>query len=123
MKQTIIRSLSLALVLVLLLSTVAFAAETSSAYIAVTSAYIIRSGDDVTVYFYIVGRNLMDTIGAKKILLYERVPNSNTWYLIEVFDSDDSQYASALLSTNTSAKSSSVTYTDIGNDFDSYPYQ
>ena len=112
MNKTIIRTVSLALILILLLSTIAFAAETSSAYISITNAYIIRSGDDVTVYFYIVGKNIMDEIGAKKILLYERVPNSNTWYLIEVFDSDDSQYASALLSTNTSAKSSSVTYTD-----------
>ena len=54
----------------------------------------------------------MDQIGAKKILLYERIPNSHAWSLVEVFDSDDSQYTSALLSTNASAKSSSVTYTD-----------
>ena len=112
MKKSYTRAVSLVLIFVLLLSTVAFAAETASAYISVTNAYIIRSGDNVTVYFYIVGTNLMDTIGAKKIFLYERVPNSHAWSLVETFDSDDSQYTSALLSTYASAKSSSVTYTD-----------
>lgn len=111
MKRTIIRTVSLALVLILLLSTIAFAAETSSAYISITNAYIIRSGDDVTVYFYIVGKSLMDQIGAKKILLYENNWD-NTWTLVKTFDSTDPQYTSALLSTNTSAKSSSVTYTE-----------
>ena len=112
MKKSIIRSVSLALVLILILSSVVLAAETASAYIAATNAYIIRSGDDVTVYFYIVGKGMMDQIGAKKILLYERVGDGNTWLLVKTFNSTDSQYASALLSTNASAKSSSVTYTE-----------
>ncbi len=54
----------------------------------------------------------MDQIGAKKILLYERVGNGNSWLLVKTFDSADSQYTSDLLSTNASAKSSSVTYTE-----------
>ncbi len=111
MKKTIIRAVSLVLVLILLLSTIAFAAETASAYISVTNAYIIRSGDDVTVYFYIVGTSMMDQIGAKKILLYENNWD-NSWTLVKTFDSDDSLYTSALLSTNASAKVSSVTYTE-----------
>ena len=111
MKKTIIKTAAIVLVLALMLSTVAFASVTSSAYISATNAYIIRSGDDVTVYFYIVGRNIMDKIGAKKILLYENNWD-NTWTLVKTFDSADSMYTSDLLSTNTTAKSSSVTYTE-----------
>ena len=112
MKKTILRTITFVLILALLFSSAAFAAVTSSLYIAATNAYIIRSGDDVTVYFYIVGRSLMDQIGAKKILLYERVGDGNSWLLVKTFNSTDSQYTSALLSTNASAKSSSVTYTE-----------
>lgn len=110
MRGRIIRSISLILVLVLLFSTAALAAETSSLYIAATNAYITRSGDNVNVYFYIVGCNFMDVIGAKKIYLYEQ--NGTTWSLVKTFDSDDSQYASHMIATNTSAKSDHVTYTE-----------
>lgn len=111
MKQRVIRSFSFVLVLALLISTAAFAAETSSLYIAVTNAYITRSGDDVNVYFYIVGRSAsMDVIGATKIYLYEQ--NGTTWSLVKTFDSDDSQYTSDMIGTNTSIKSSHVTYTE-----------
>lgn len=110
MKQRVIRSFSFILVLALLISTAAFAAETSSLYIAATNAYITRSGDDVNVYFYIVGRNFMDIIGATKIYLYEQ--NGTTWSLVKTFDSDDSQYTLDMIGTNTSIKSSHVTYTE-----------
>lgn len=106
-----IRSFSFVLVLALLISTAAFAAETSSLYIAATNAYITRSGDDVNIYFYIVGRDIyMDKIGATKIFLYEQ--NGSTWSRVITFDSDDSQYTSAMLGTNTGIKSSHVTYTE-----------
>ena len=111
MKRRIICSISLILVFVFLFSTVSFAAETSSLYIAATNAYITRSGDDVNVYFYIVGCDIhMDKIGATKIFLYEQ--NGTTWSRVITFDSDDSQYTSAMLGTNTGIKSSHVTYTE-----------
>ena len=111
MKQRVIRSFSFVLVLALLISTAAFAVETSSLYIAATNAYITRSGDDVNVYFYIVGRSAsMDVIGATKIYLYEQ--NGTTWSLVKTFDSDDSQYTSDMIAMNTFTKSSHVTYTE-----------
>ena len=111
MKKKTVRILAIAVLLVLLLSSVSYAAQTSSAYISITNAYITRSGDDVNVYFYIVGRAAsMDVIGAKKIYVYEQ--NGTTWSLVKTFDSDDSQYASHMIATNTSAKSDHVTYTE-----------
>ena len=111
MKRRIICSISLILVFVFLFSSVSFAAETSSLYIAATNAYITRSGDDVNVYFYIVGCDIhMDKIGATKIFLYEQ--NGTTWSRVITFDSDDSQYSSAMIATNTYTISSHVTYTE-----------
>ena len=111
MKQRVIRSFSFVLVLALLISTAAFAAETSSLYIAATNAYITRSGDNVNIYFYIVGRSAsMDKIGAIKIFLYEQ--NGTTWSRVKTFDSDDSLYTSDMIDTNTGAMSSHVTFTE-----------
>ncbi len=111
MKRRIICSISLILVFVFLFSTVSFAAETSSLYIAATNAYITRSGDDVNVYFYIVGcHTFMDRIGATKVYVYEQ--NGTTWSRVKTFDSDDSLYTSEMIDTNTGAMSSHVTYTE-----------
>ena len=111
MKRRIICSISLILVFVFLFSTVSFAAETSSLYIAVTNAYLTRSGDNVNVYFYIVGcHTFMDRIGATKVYVYEQ--NGTTWSLVKTFDSDDSLYTSDMIDTNTGAMSSHVTYTE-----------
>lgn len=111
MKRRIICSISLILVFVFLFSTVSFAAETSSLYIAATNAYLTRSGDNVNVYFYIVGcHTFMDRIGATKVYVYEQ--NGTTWSLVKTFDSDDSLYTSDMIDTNTGAMSSHVTYTE-----------
>ncbi len=108
MNKKALRIISLVIVLTLILSSSAFAIISSSAYIAATSAWITRDGDDVKVNFYIVGRNIMDKIGVKYIYLYER--NGNTWSLVETFDYTDSLYASTMMGSNTSAKSGHVTY-------------
>ena len=108
MKKTLIRSIALALMLCMLLSTVAFAATNSSAYIAVTGAYFTRSGNDVNIYFSIVGRGMMNEIGASKIVLYEK--NGNAWNKVFTFNSNDSTYTANLLSYNTTAKADHVTY-------------
>lgn len=100
-----------AIILTLLFSTVSYASQTSSEYIAITNAYITRSGDNVNVYFYIVGcHTFMDRIGATKVYVYEQ--NGTTWSLVKTFDSDDSLYTSDMIDTNTGAKSSHVTYTE-----------
>ena len=111
MKRRITRSIALVLLLVLLFSTSTYAAVTSSLYIAATNAYVTRSGDNVNVYFYIVGRSAsMDKIGATKIYVYEQ--NGTHWPLVKTFDSDDSQYTADMIATNTGIKSGHVTYTE-----------
>ena len=111
MNRKIPRIIALILLLVLLFSTAAYASVTSSLYIAATNAYVTRSGDNVNVYFYIVGRSAsMDVIGATKIYVYEQ--NGTYWSLVKTFDSDDSQYTSDMIGTNTGIKSSHVTYTE-----------
>ena len=52
----------------------------------------------------------MDKIGATKIFLYEQ--NGTTWSRVITFDSDDSQYSSAIIATNTYTISSHVTYSE-----------
>lgn len=111
MKKKGLRVFAAAIILTLLFSTVSYASQTSSEYIAITNAYITRSGDSVNVYFYIVGcHTFMDRIGATKIYLYEQ--NGTTWSLVKTFDSDDSQYTSDMIAMNTFTKSSHVTYTE-----------
>jgi hypothetical protein len=108
MKKTTIRIIAVIVVLMLILSTTAFASMTESDYIAVTSAWITRDGNDVKVNFYIVGTNIMDKIGVKYIYLYEK--NGNTWSLVETFDYTDPNYATTLMGSNTAGKSGHVTY-------------
>jgi hypothetical protein len=92
----------------MLLSTVAFASQNSSAYIAATSAYITYSGNNINVYFTVVGKRLMDEIGVSEILLYEL--NGNTWSLVCDFEADNPAYTADMLSYNASAKADHVTY-------------
>ena len=108
MKKTIARIVALILIFCLLLSTVAFASTTSSAYIAVTSAYFIRSGDTVNIYFTIVGRGLMNEIGVSENWLYEK--NGNSWNWVYTFYASDANYTADMLSYNTTAKADQVAY-------------
>jgi hypothetical protein len=108
MKKPILRVISLVIIIALVLSMTSFAAVNASEYIAITSAWITRDGDNVKVNFYIVGTNIMDKIGVKYIYLYER--NGISWRLVETFDYTDPLYASAMMDTNTGAHSGLVTY-------------
>lgn len=108
MKKKTIRCLALILALSMLLFTVAFAAEESSAYIGATNGYITYSGNNVNVYFSIIGRHLMTEIGVSEIRLFEL--NGNEWTRVYTFYADDSTYTSDMLSYNTSAKADHVTY-------------
>ena len=108
MKKKTLRLFVFVVVLSLLLSTMAFASQTSSAYIAATNGYFTRSGNNVNIYFSIVGRGIMNEIGVSEIYLYEKT--GNTWNLVYIFDSSDSDYTDDMLSYNTSAKADPVTY-------------
>ena len=67
MNKKTIRIIALFFVLTLLLSTAAFAAMNASEYIAMTNAWITRSGNTVEVNFSIVGTGNMDKIGVKYV--------------------------------------------------------
>ncbi len=108
-KKTILR-LAFVLIFSMMLFTVAFAAEESSAYIGATNGYITFSGDDVNVYFSIVGRHIMNEIGVSEILLFEQ--NGNTWTRVCTFKATNPAYTADMLSYNTSAKADHVTYPD-----------
>ncbi len=108
MKNATFRVIVLVLSLCLLLSTVAFADVDSSSYISAMSGYIYFTGNDVNVYFTVVGRRIMDEIGVSEILLYEL--NENTWTRVYTFSADDPDYTLDMLSYNASAKADQVTY-------------
>lgn len=108
MRKRMIRVFTLIFALVLLLSTVAFAAMNASDYIAATSAGISRNGNTVSVNFYIVGTGPMDYVGLKYIYLYEM--NDNIWSLVKTYNYTDPIYAAALMDSNSNAKSGSVSY-------------
>ena len=108
MKKKTLRLFIFVVVLSLLLSTMAFASQTSSAYIAATNAYFTRSGNNVNIYFSIIGRGLMNEIGVSEIYLYEKT--GNTWNLVYTFDSSDPDYTDDMLSYDTTAKADHVTY-------------
>lgn len=108
MKKRTLRIFAFVFALSLLLSTVAFANQESSAYIAAMNGYITFSGNDVEVNFSIVGRHIMTEIGVSEILLFEQ--NGNKWTRVYVFDADDPDYTADMLSYNTSAKADYVTY-------------
>ncbi|MBR4655985.1 MAG: hypothetical protein IKO68_05340 [Oscillospiraceae bacterium] len=108
MKKNTVRYAVIILVLSILLSTAALAAQESSAYIGATNAYFTRSGNNVNIYFSIVGRGLMNEIGVSEIYLYEKT--GNTWNLVYIFDSNDSDYTDDMLSYDTTAKADHVTY-------------
>jgi len=108
LKKNTVRHIVFILILSILLSTVALAVQESSTYIGATNAYFTRSGNDVNIYFTIVGRRIMNEIGVSEIYLYEKT--GNTWNLVYIFDSSDSNYTDDMLSYNTSAKADHVTY-------------
>ena len=108
MKRKTTRILLLIIAISMLFSTVAFAAQNSSAYIGATSGYITYSGNDINVYFTVVGRHLMSEIGVSEIRLFEL--NGNEWTRVYTFYADDSTYTLDMLSYNTSAKADHVTY-------------
>lgn len=116
MKKRILRILALVFVVSMLLSTIAFAVQDSSAYIGATSAYITYSGNNINVYFTVVGSHRMDEIGVSEILLYEQ--NGNTWSLVCDFEADNPTYTADMLSYNASAKADHVTYS--GNSTKNY---
>ena len=108
MKRKALRVIAIIVIIVMLMSTVAFATVEASAYIAATSAGIIRDGDTVSVNFYIVGTDTMDLIGVKYIYLYEL--NGSTWSLVKTYSYTSPLYAATLMVSNSSSNAGSVNY-------------
>ena len=108
MRKKTLRILAIVILLSMLLSTAAFAAVTASEYIAVTNTWISRDGNTVKVNFYIIGTNMMDQIGVKKILLYEKT--GNTWNLVATYNYTDPLYASTMMISTSGAHSGHVPY-------------
>lgn len=108
MKKKAIRIIALIFALTLILSTVVFAAVSSSPYIAATSAWITRDGDTVNVNFFIVGRNTMDMIGVKYVYLYEL--NGSTWNLVKTFNYTNPIYTATMVNYNSGAKAAYLSY-------------
>ena len=113
MNKKTIRIIALFFVLTLLLSTAAFAGLNASAYIAMTNAWITRSGNTVKVNFSIVGTGTMDKIGVKYVYLYEK--NGNSWNLVETIDYTDPDYASTMMDSNTGAHAGYLSYSGYAN--------
>ena len=111
MRKNTVRVIAFIIVLMLLLTTAAFAAVEASEYIAATSAWITRDGNTVKVNFYIVGTNMMDQIGVKYIYLYEKT--GNAWYLVETYEYTDAAYSSTMMASSASAKSGQVSYSGL----------
>lgn len=108
MGKRIVRVGAFIVILCMMLSMFAFASMESSAYIAYMSAYITYSGNDVNVYYSVVGRRIMTEIGVSEIRLFEL--NDNVWTKVYTFSCDDPDYTEDMLSYNTSAKADHVTY-------------
>ena len=110
MRKKISRSLVFVIILVLLLSTVSYAAMEASYYLQCYNAYITKTGNTIKVNFDVQGTRQMDVIGVTEIYLYERDNNSSPWTLVQTFLSTDPTYSSAMLGTNTILKADYVSY-------------
>ncbi len=110
MKSKGMRILLLVFVAVLLLSTIAYAANESSLYLAGYYASISKTGNTIHVNFEVYGTRTMDTIGATEIYLYEKASGSSSWTLVETYLSTDPDYTSTLIANNSGCKFGSVPY-------------
>ena len=116
MKKKFFKVISMLLVIACILSSASFAVTDSSEYIASTSANVTKSGNTVTVSFFVSGRDVMNVIGVSYIYLFEN--SGNGWKLVKSFLSSDSAYTSDLLSYNADFKNDSVSY--VGSASNSY---
>lgn len=110
MKKQSWRVLSFVLILAFILSISVFATMDASDYLSFYNAYISRTGNTVTVNFEVEGTRIMDYIGVTEIYLYERANSMSSWSLVKTFLSTDSVYATSMISSNTSLKLDSVSY-------------
>ncbi len=100
--------ISLILILVLSLTTVANAAMYSSAYISDCAAQMARSSKDkVILSFDIKGKETMDVIGAQTIIFQEKAPGSTQWTSVATVTSDNN---ANMLAYNTRWHTTDVSY-------------
>ena len=110
MKRPCTRAILILVIMLLLLSTVSYAANEASLYLTGYLAYISTSGDTVYVNYEVLGTRIMDKIGATEIYLYEKTSTYGSWNLVATYLSTDPTYSSAMIGTNTGLKVDSVSY-------------
>ena len=110
MKTKAVRNSVFIIVLVFLLSTVAFATMEASHYLSFYNAYITKTGNTIKVNFAVEGAGIMDYVGVTEIYLYERANSNSSWTLVKTYLSTDPVYASAMMDSNTSYKDDYVSY-------------
>lgn len=118
MRNKAIRLSAAIIVLVFLLTTVAFATMDASHYLSYYDAYITKSGNTVKVHFEVEGTGIMDYVGVTEIYLYEKTSTYGSWTLVETYLSSDPTYSSTMMGTNISFHDDYVSYS--GNS--SYQY-
>lgn len=102
--------MTLLLVAVFSIASVANAALFSSAYINICDAQMIRSSNRVDVTFNISGREIMDVLGAKTVVIQEQAPGSTQWVAVATITSDNNP---SMLGYNKRQHASYVSYSGI----------
>jgi len=110
MRKRFIRVSAIIFVLVVLLSSVAFASLDASKYLSSYGAYISKTGNTIEIHFDVVGTGIMDQIGSTEIYLYERANSSGSWTLVKTYLSTNPAYASAMMDSYASFKDDYVSY-------------
>lgn len=110
MKRKIMRFTSLAIILVLILSSVSYAAMEASDYLQYYNAYITKTGNTIKINFDVQGTWIMDKVGVTEIYLYERDNSYSSWTLVQTYLSTDSSYSSTMMGTNTNYHYDYVSY-------------
>lgn len=110
MSKRIYRIIALTIVVVMLLSTVSYAAMEASDYLQYYNAYITKTGNTIKVNFDVQGTWIMDKVGVTEIYLYERDNSYSSWNLVQTYLSTDPTYSSTMMGTNTNYHFDYVSY-------------
>ena len=110
MKKSFVRIFTILIIMVMLLSTVSYAALEARNYLQYYNAYITKTGNTIKVNFEVQGTRIMDKVGVTEIYLYERDNSSSSWTLVKTFLSTDPNYSSAMMGTKTNYQLDYVSY-------------
>lgn len=83
----------------------------ASLYLDLYTGGVSKSGNTLTIDFYVVGTGMLDTIGASTIRIYES-SNGTKWTLVETFNSSTT---SSMVRSNYYVHDSLITYTCVSS--------